>query len=362
MLVAAAHEIRVRFGGQPVIEVRHGTQRQRVMVGVDTLLSIQKLRFHPSGGRRSLLRPFKDHLPVIFASDIDAVFDVSGFAFGDQWRDANLQRRANHLEWWSKRVPVYLLPQALGPFEYTAQPARTALTAARLAFARDPDSYAFAQEIVDGVQLEQAPDFTALIDAGGPLAADYRELEGGLAIVPNWNIAKRAKDDAERRAYIANLARWGHVAREAGIEPFGLCHEGSGDYALLEAVRGELPGLRIVDGLDGLRSKTVLGRSRLVVAGRFHALVSALSQGVPSISHGWSHKYRWMATDFAADNLVRNPYETGGHSEDIERVLSDEQQIRDAILDGASRVKAEATRMWDQVAADLSGQVGVGAG
>ncbi len=107
-------------------------------------------------------------------SDLDAVIDVTGFAFGDEWADSPLGRRARNYERWRFRgVPVYMLPQAFGPFRSTAAPSKLAIESARLVYARDADSLDYVSKLFDGQMphgVRLAPDFTVSVPGIFPRA------------------------------------------------------------------------------------------------------------------------------------------------------------------------------------------------
>lgn len=359
MLLSAVKEIRERFNGIPVMEARVGTQQQRDEIGVQTLLAWQRLNFTPSGGQRSTWRPLKDNLPFIFASDIDAVFDASGFAFSDQWADGkHLERRSNFLAKWAKSVPVYMLPQALGPFEKSGEQCAVALNASALVFARDPESYAFASGIVTNTEkLRKAPDFTIGLEPVRSLGSKLSKFEGGVAVVPNWNILKRAPSDQAKEAYLNGLASVVKIGRESGFDAFGLCHEGQNDKKILEMVREKVGTFEIVDGLDGLESKTLLGTSKFVVSGRFHATVSALSQGVPTVIHGWSHKYEWLAKDFGVPETQCDPYSVEDLAARIEMIVGSRVAINEKLLESKKPLAQFSESMWSAIYEDFNSRI-----
>lgn len=359
MLVAAARFIRERLGAQPLVELQYGTAQQKRWVGLDSLLAVQKLHFRPWGMSDPRVEKLSRHLPFRLGVDVDAVLDASGFSYSDQWRHVPIARQANELARWAERgVPVFLLPQALGPFEHTAEVARVVIGAARRVFARDPGSYDYAREKAPVERRDDVllfPDFTIglqpTVPSNSPALAP---LEGGLAIVPNWNIVARSSTTESRDQYLESLVGAVDAARERDIPVFGLGHEGGRDLEILHRLRSRVHTLDIVSGLNGLESKWLLGKVGGLVGGRFHALVSALSSGTPALLHGWSHKYTWLAQDFGVEDQVLDPYiGRSGTSARVGMLLDRGDAMRDRLVSTA-RVQAErVAEMWNLVEREL---------
>jgi len=353
MLVAAGDGVRQRLGAQPVIPIRFGTQRQKSWIGYDTLLAEERFGFFPrlgKGGDGS----WRDRLPFVTASDIDAVLDITGFAFGDQWADAPLMRRAKNYEMWQARgVPVYMLPQAFGPFNQTAQPAELAVRSSRIVHARDRDSYSYLESLLsagDASKLRLSPDFTLGVPGTEP--SRHSNLDDFSVIVPNWNIFKRGTSE-QASSYISCLNEFAGALQRGGTTVVGVCHEGRGDKQILEEVRKNFPGMEIVDGLDGQELKWLLGRAKVVVSGRYHALVSALAQGVPSVLHGWSHKYKWLAEDFDCVDMIGDPYAGRQEVDQLVARATAEEGLRQRISVAAESVKKRNDEMWNEIRTDL---------
>jgi len=106
---------------------------------------------------------------------------------------------------------------------------------------------------------------------------------------------------------------------------------------------------------DTLRA--LLGGCRFLVASRFHAMISGLSEGVPSLLIGWSHKYlevlesfglEALALDFAAVDFERLKLHFGDLEQRETEVRAKIQErlpaVHESSLDNA-RVAVELLRM-----------------
>jgi colanic acid/amylovoran biosynthesis protein len=357
MLVTAVRELRERFDAQAVLDLRQGTERQKRAIAVDTLWTPKLARRFGYRGPGTVPAPLRDRLPYLLAGEIDAVLDVSGFRYGDQWAHLALADRAGYLAYWHRHgVPVVMMPQAFGPFATTGAPSLVALRSARLVVPREPESAGHVRDLLartpgPGPEVLVSSDFT--VGTRGRVPAGFGHLDGGVAIVPNWNIAERSGTAEGRAAYVGTLAAAVQHLRARGIAAYGLSHEGAKDVAVLREVATETGGLEIVEGLDGLQLKGLLGTARAAVGGRFHALVSAFSQGVPSVIHGWSHKYTWLARDFAAEDLLASPLDGPAPTlAALDRAL-DDPSVRADVEAAATKQKSQLDPLWDAVGRHL---------
>jgi polysaccharide pyruvyl transferase WcaK-like protein len=66
-------------------------------------------------------------------------------------------------------------------------------------------------------------------------------------------------------------------------------------------------GAPLFSDADPLVLKAALGQASAAVASRFHAVVGCLSQSVPTLAFGWSHKYRELLDDFGVADWVVTP-------------------------------------------------------
>ncbi|MEJ1973804.1 MAG: polysaccharide pyruvyl transferase family protein [Lacunisphaera sp.] len=244
---------------------------------------------------------FKSSLGAIAPSEVDIVLDASGFAFSDQWGPGPAIALLNKMNRRDRRKqPLILLPQALGPFETpaVASAARALFARAEFVCARDRQSYFAAEKLGGARRLLRYPDFTLGVE---PIQPQGNHLSGRFAaIVPNYRILDKTNNAAE---YIFSLEATIERLTQAGWNPVFVLHDAQEDRKVIQYIsKGR--HIPIVTDKDPRVLKGILGCAELVIGSRFHALVSSLSQGIPCIGLGWSHKYPELFRDFDAEGLL----------------------------------------------------------
>ncbi|OPZ19514.1 MAG: colanic acid biosynthesis protein [candidate division BRC1 bacterium ADurb.BinA364] len=308
---------------------------------------------------------------------LNAFIDISGFSFSDEWGVERARKRSIYSAYFSRnRAPVFFLPQAWGPFDNpkVAHFTRRAISQARLACPRDPQSLAYVEGLVgksrDNVLLcpdiaflfeGAAPDVGRALLAGLGLAGERRPLVG---IVPNLRVYERAEGKGLANAYLRAL---GAVARRF-IENLGarlvlapndesvpgapvlddryLC-------SLLELLIDDKANCRVVrDYWPAENFKALWGQVDFLLSSRFHGLVFALSQGVPVAAIGWSHKYVELLKPFGLSEFV---FDHGKLDSDaiwaaLEQAWNRRSESRAAIQERLPAIRSSVERLFDLVA------------
>lgn len=140
---------------------------------------------------------------------------------------------------------------------------------------------------------------------------------------------------------------------ESNQNPFLLIHEGANDLKLAKSIiENTGKNIPIVSETDPLKIKGILGASNGTIGSRFHGLVSALSQGVPSLATGWSHKYQMLFEDYDfVDGLLDVLIPQDKLKEKLKYLIDPELRSRVAnnLRQNSSIQKDRASRMWDEV-------------
>lgn len=299
-------------------------------------------------------RTLRKKLGLAIETDARALLDASGFAFGSPHPDQRLERFASLvLRYGRAGKPVVMLPQAFGRFdsESSRRAFRLVSKVATRIYARDPVSLANAEQALGGPNpvLRQAPDITLALK---PLPEEMIGELDRACIVPNVRMHTEAPDADSRAAYLPFLAAAVRAVESTGSQAVLLIHD-RGDEALCDALDRLLGNpLQRIEHADPIRLKQEIGRSRLVIGSRFHAIVSAISQGVPVVATSWSHKYEMLLAEFGcADSLFApTDVDIDSLSERIRNLMGPRSAgERLALKSRAESLRGELAAMWADV-------------
>lgn len=288
----------------------------------------------------------KDAFGLVASKDVGGVLDAAGFAYSDSFSIQRSKREARISAAWKKRgVPRVFLPQAFGPFTNPEQArwTRELLDGAKLVYARDRQSLDFVTALDAKTDVRLAPDFTIGLKPDGiesPISGEFG------ALVPNAKMLSHTQLSLED--YTHFLADGAAELRAQGLRAVVVIHEHN-DRALAKAL-AQRSEVETFESADPLVLKRVLSDARIVVASRFHALVSALSSRTPVVALGWSHKYAELMDDFGASAWMTDG--SDNIAARIRATLSDADTA--ARLDArVPELLAHNERMWAEVESAL---------
>jgi colanic acid/amylovoran biosynthesis protein len=296
----------------------------------------------------------------IALDQIDALVDLSGFAFTDQWGPAPIQDFTRLAKVYKrKRKPVVMLPQGFGPFEKPeSQKAMAELTkSVDLAYARDDISLRHIRSVASKPQLvTKAPDVTLFYPKK---INKVQPAEDALysCIIPNVRMLDQGK--AEWGGQYENfLTELGDMLVAAGEQVRFLIHDTTGkDVEIARRVQREMDSApEIVKMESPLSIKEYISRSRLVITSRYHGAVAAFSNAVPSICLGWSHKYQMLYKDFGCvRNIVKHDEGAKTAKDKVKRVLNKKEnnKIREKILVHVNEKRDQTMLMWNNIKKEL---------
>ncbi len=364
MLLAIVARLRVAYPDAALTmtpSAPHGSEpfAELTALGFYPKASLNRRGIEWGGAAAVIPRRLRRRYGLVLDREVDVVIDAAGFAYSDQWgAESSLELARAARRWRRRGTKVILMPQAFGP--YSGRKIRTAILRAvdnaDLVMPRDSTSYRHLTEVTgEREYIRQYPDFTNLIDGVVPDSFEAAEL--GVAIVPNVRMIDKTDATSSGR-YVPFMTGCARRLIELGARPYMLVHEGVDDERLAAQISVASGGIPIVKEDDPLRIKGILGASRAVVASRYHALVSALSQGVPAVATGWSHKYTELFEDYGfPEGVLSIDDETARIDAMMERLVDTEasQEITARLLQSSARLKSLSEEMWGAVQSVIDG-------
>ena len=349
MLRTALRRLRDRFPqAEFAMECRGDDETTQSVVALGICRKVAGGGSHLDWSRLQGLVPgcWKRRMSARTDADIDVVVDLSGLSYADAGglvpaRKLAQQGRHRHQKW-------ILLPQAFGPFSDHRLQAAMRLIGKRadVLFPRDRRSYRFLSDLgIAEEQLQLSPDFTI---AASPLFdSAFDHLVDRVAFVPNDRMRTHTSGELFARYRTWVVSALDELERE-GHRPFVLIHDARNDARLLHDFFPALGDrFDVVRANDPFALKGILGRSRAVIGSRFHALVGALSQGVPTLATGWNHKYAALLEDFDCPNRLLD-------LDGVEPIWTDWIQLlrsEDALAEERARIIAARAPLIEQVEA-----------
>lgn len=287
------------------------------------------------------------------ANRIGVILDASGFAYTDQFKAKITVKLARRLKNWKREgKKVVLLPQAFGPFKRkeTREAMLTVVDHADLIFPRDRDSYDHIVGLTgERENVKIRPDFTNLVKGEKP--AHFETNRRRACLIPNFKMIEQTAEKV-RKAYVPFLAECGRYLMDAGLDPFLLVHEKKDRSLAVEVKEKSGLGMRIIEEDDPILTKGIIGASFLVVGSRYHGLVSALSQGVPAVATGWSHKYQLLYDDYDCKEFLISDLDFQSQALPRLQELMDEdsrKEIAGKLAEKAASQVQETEMMWQEV-------------
>ncbi len=244
-----------------------------------------------------------------------AMIDISGYAMGSKWRNAVVKsylrriKLAKHFN-----IPVYLMPQSFGPFDYDWKMNRIikkGLKKAEIIMARENEGKTLLEKNYKLKNVVKKYDLV-LENKGIDLNNIYYAIpeseqieikEGSVAIIPNGKNSKFGNEDAIFDIYheIINLL----LAKNKNIyfiyhavEDLKLCTK------LKDKFFKENDAVKVIEKeLSSYEFGDIVSKFDFVIASRYHSVVHSYKESVPAVVMGWAIKYKELTEVFGQERF-----------------------------------------------------------
>jgi polysaccharide pyruvyl transferase WcaK-like protein len=276
-------------------------------------------------------------------------------------------------------VPVVKFSQALGPFGGFVNriAAQVFLKRCMKIFTRGRYTQGHVKDLLGAsLNYESADDVAFLFKPEYCLSLPSKGLEKDLeklrelrtdgqlviGVCPSVVVAKRAQgsgwnypqsmaqliDDIVSKGYV--VALYPNATRG---EEMDKTH--NNDLPLLDDIERKLSSqvrekmVKFTGSLNAAQIHQIINFCDVHMVSRFHAMVAALSSGIPVVVIGWSHKYLEVMERFSQEDMVID-YKKGGHdavSFLLDRLINDRAERALTIANVLSEVKKLSQRQID---------------
>lgn len=245
-------------------------------------------------------------------SNCDLMLDISGYALGSNWSYATCNRYIEHIEFAKAfNIPVYLMPQSFGPFNFIGEKAKelnnrvhSALSYASAICAREAIGYEQLKEKYALDNLMMSYDLV-LNNKGIDIDNVYMQKpnfdlpvinENSVGIVPNGMVLTVNDKNAVLNMYCTLI----HHLIDIGYKVYILSHS-STDAELCNEIFTKCNNENVCllkNDFSCIEFDELVKSFEFIIASRFHSIVHAYKNGVPCVLLGWAEKYLQLSELF----------------------------------------------------------------
>ena len=282
-------------------------------------------------------------------SNCAGIVDINGYALSSQMGfDKSLLYMLNVMIAKNIEVPMYILPQSIGPFDYSLpkQLFLNPLLNIYLSYPRVicPRERAGVESLSRYTQNNVSHEFDLVLQAEQydlenvytkvPKLERKELTSDAVGVVPNTKVFERMDQEKFYAAYeqmISKLLSEGHTVYifRHSFEDLDLC---KGIKSLFE---DNEKVILFEDDLNAIELEHVIDQCQFLIASRYHSIVHSYKNHVPVIAIGWAIKYKELLDEFDQVDYFfdcrAGLNESGLHSA-IE-LLSEEHDVASQILE-----------------------------
>lgn len=235
----------------------------------------------------------------------DLFVDISGYALGSNWSSKVCNDYLDGIEHaMAYGIPVYLLPQSFGPFDYADEEGKAVDVRTRRLFPKVKRIFAREQEGYDAlvscygltnvtlthdmVLASQIEDYSPALRQM-PVFTVPEIPENSMGLIPNVRVGDNGANEPLSVYTVAVRA-----GLEQGLNVY-ITYHSSQDRELCAQIKSVFEDDDRVVFLDRDHScmefNELVKKFRFLAASRFHSIVHALKNGVPCVALGWAVKY-----------------------------------------------------------------------
>lgn len=261
---------------------------------------------------------FKEYVEIV--KNAEAVIDISGYALGSDWGVSGSLSFCQKM-WIASdfSVPIYLMPQSFGPFDYPIlirhfinNIIKRTLKCAQCIMVREYQGFELLKKFnlgnvvkTDDLVLQNTGIELSNVFKLIPECIKYDIPTGSVAVIPNTQICKRGNEQKLIDIYSELI----NYLLGKGKNIFLLYHS-TEDKRICEKIYELFDGskkLFIIDkDFSCIEFDQIVKAFDYIIGSRYHSIVHAYRNYVPAIIIGWAVKYHELAERLNQDSYLIN--------------------------------------------------------
>ena len=250
---------------------------------------------------------------------LDGMIDVSGYALASHGKINATERYMNYLRMAKEfEIPIYIMPQSFGPFDYddtTIDELQTLLSYAKVIYAREQSGYNLLTNTFDLTNVRKSKDLVLQnkdinlneIYTEAPAISDIIQryklsTENNVAIIPNMQNYNYGNQKKVLQLYIDIIWKLLSLGKEVYIishlEDEIICTDIYNEFQENEKVH------LYSQHFDCVEFTALVKNFQYLVASRFHSIVHAYKEFRPCVVIGWAEKYKALLKDFKQEKYM----------------------------------------------------------
>ena len=265
----------------------------------------------------------------------DLMIDISGYAFGSNWgRSINTAYLDNFEFAKALNIPLYIMPQTFGPFDFNGkygyeivERAKSLFSYAKVVCAREKESFDLLTNKLNLNNVILSNDLVLCYKSIDVLSVYKKKpifycpeiCAQSVGIIPNNRNSSVGGDEKSKALYKDCI----NICLSRGYTIYILSHS-SVDFELCQELKREFSDNRNVILLENefscLEFNDIVGKFSFLIASRFHSIVHAYKNHVPCVVLGWAEKYRELLSLFGQGQFMFD-IRDNINSEDLNNVI-----------------------------------------
>lgn len=265
----------------------------------------------------------------------DLMIDISGYAIGSNWSKKICSDYLDNLEYARAfGIPVYLMPQSFGPFDFVDEDGKATdkriadlFPGIKLICAREVEGFESLKDRYKLSNVVLQPDIVlnnkvidySLVFKNAPEINIPDIRDNSVCIIPNSKTFEFCGNNKILDIYTSVIKQF----LGKGISVYILYHSTyDRDICLkLKNIFLEEANVIFLDkDFRSLEFNEIVKKFKFIVASRFHSIVHAYKNGIPCVALGWAVKYYELLKNFGEEEYFYDVRDSIQVDELIEKI------------------------------------------